>query len=165
MKEVINNLYIGTIEEYEAKVQLSPSFKTVIAAKEPYHREYVGYKTRGCPKENPYYYIAEMKDGIICNLIDSDKKEYIPDEIMIPAVKYIRRNLENGEIVFVCCNQGKSRSPVMALLSAANTTPYNSISFEEAYEKLRNLHPFIEAGNGIYEYARENWTKFQGNDL
>lgn len=165
MIEMFKNLYIGTVDEYIECVRYMRDFKTVIAAKEPYHREYVGYKTRGCPKDSPQYYIAKMESGIICNLVDADKKEFIPDEIMIPAVNFIRKSLAESKRVFVCCNQGKSRSPMIAMLSMANTSPLNSFSFEEAHEKVVFSFPFVETGKGIYEYAKENWEKFKKDEV
>lgn len=161
MFELEKNLFVGDIEEYTETVRFMPDMNVVIAAKEPYHREIVGYKTRGCPKDSPFYYTAKIKNGIVCNLIDGNSKEYIPDEIIFCAVEFIRNCLFNNQPVFICCNQGKSRSPIIALLAVAYETPYNSLDFETAYNKLKERYSLLDAGKGMYDYALEKWEFFK----
>jgi len=163
MVEVSKNLFVGTVAEF-ATVKNTPEFYSVVAAKEPYHRETVGYTSRGCPKDNAEYFIARRNRCIICNLIDTEDKKYVPDEIIFEAITYIRTMLACGNKVFVCCNQGHSRSPLVALMALANESPYNSLPFEKAYTKFEEVYPELDAAKGIYDYASDKWRILQSPD-
>lgn len=164
MVEVSKNLFVGTVDEYDKNIRHGSEFYSAIMAKEPFHRSAVGYSARGCPKENPEYFIARRNRCIICNLIDVADMKYIPDEIVIEAVTYIRSMLCAGNKVFVCCNQGHSRSPMTALMALACEVPYNSLEFEKAYKKFEEIYTGLDASEGIYNYAKEKWSLFQNSD-
>ena len=43
MQKIANNLYVGNQQDYEAKF-FDDTFSFLLAAKEPWHREMLGYK-------------------------------------------------------------------------------------------------------------------------
>ena len=53
MKEIIHNLYIGSQDDYEQVVKYEVGWRIIHACKEPYHRNALGYKGQGAPKESP----------------------------------------------------------------------------------------------------------------
>ncbi len=53
MIEIHPNLYVGHQGDYEYLVQGQDGWAVVHACKEPYHRNLLGYTTRGAPKDHP----------------------------------------------------------------------------------------------------------------
>lgn len=140
MKEVFPNLYVGDEEDYNKnKGRLGWAY--VHAAKDPYHRQALGYKTLGAPKNHPEYLIAYRGERLILNLVDLpvDKAEFIPDSIIEEAIEFIRIRLGQGQKVLVNCNQGQSRAPSIAL---AYMVRYGELgSFNETEEQLKKVYP------------------------
>ncbi len=116
MIEVYNNLYVGSQFDYDSSVRFQSGWAIVHACKEPYHREALGYKTNGAPKDHPEYLIAKRGNRLILNLVDVDKVDYIANSIIDEALTFINTNLSNDLKVLVHCNQGRSRSAGIAML-------------------------------------------------
>jgi hypothetical protein len=58
MIEVYSKLFVGDELDYERKVSHQTGWATVHACKEPYHREALGYSSRGAPKDHPEYLVV-----------------------------------------------------------------------------------------------------------
>lgn len=160
MVEVYQNLFIGTVDEYE-KVKDNADFFTVIAAKEPYHRKAVGYSGRSCGKDHPEYLYAERERCLICNLVDVDNPEWISPIIINKAIEDIDKALlKDGVQVLICCNQGKSRSAGIGFMYMKHKGAFGENSdFEIAEKSFRALYPAYEPANGMREYARIHWNE------
>ena len=58
MIEIYPNLFVGDQGDYEYQVKGQDGWAVVHACKEPYHRQLLGYRTRGAPKGHPEYLYA-----------------------------------------------------------------------------------------------------------
>lgn len=159
MKEIAHNLYVGNNEDFqtleESEVALE-GWLVVHACKEPYHRQFVGYSSRGAPPGDEYLW-SRKQDRIALNFIDADDHRYIPDEMIVYAVKSIRAALEDKKKVLIHCNQGKSRGPTLAMLVLANQLHPH---FEEAVNAFKKRYTEYEPAEGVYTYAARNWEAY-----
>lgn len=160
MIQVIKDLYVGSQQDYEYKVKGKDNWAVIHACKEPYHRRLLGYTGRRAPKDHPEYLIAERDDRLFLNLVDANTPNYIPKEIIDKALEYIAQKLRENKKVLVHCNQGMSRSPTIAFLYLANTSYFTTSDFLEAEQQFRELYPFYEPGNGIHQFAIQNWPNY-----
>jgi len=160
MKEIHPNLFIGDQQDYERKVQGREAWKVVQACKEPYHRNALGYSTHGAPKNDPEYLIARRGNRLILNLVDADNPNYIPKEIIDAALKFIDKNLKNGEKVLVHCNKGRSRSPSIGLLYLAINDQIANSSFKAAKEDFISIYPNYNSNLGIEKFLVRNWNEY-----
>lgn len=159
MIEVFSNLFVGN-EADASNVLHTPGWYIVHACKEPFHRQALGYKGRGAPKEHPEYLIAERDGRLILNLVDAPDSAYIPKEIMDAAVDAIHKNISKKKVL-VHCNQGMSRSPTIALLYLAKyTNIFSSDDFAIALARFKKLYPAYAPANGVAMFAQENWNLY-----
>ena len=161
MREVYPNLFVGGEQDFP-QVHNAIGWAIVQACKEPFHREALGYKTRGAPKDHPEYLVARRGQRLILNLVDIDKDRYqfIPDEPLDKAVEFVYNSLETGLKVLIHCNMGASRGPSIALLYLLTHTDFaeDATSFGEAETEFRKVYPdYFPAG--IREKVREHFIK------
>lgn len=156
MKEIMPNLFIGTLSDYEA-IKDNEDFYSVIAAKEPMHRRAVGYSGRSCGKYHPEYLFAERKRCLICNLVDVENPDWISPVIISRAIGFIDNALENDRQVLVCCNQGQSRSAVIGMMYMKHKGFFKEISFEDAEKQLLRLYPDYAPAGGMRGFAKQHW--------
>jgi len=95
MIEIYKNLFIGNQDDYEIRVRAQANWAVVHACKEPYHRQALGYKGRGAPKNHPEYLLAkrENENKIILNLVDVDNPDWINPIIIDEALRFIHSYL------------------------------------------------------------------------
>lgn len=98
MKKIANlNIFVGTKEEYHTAI--SQNMKIVCALNRANgfvtHQSQVGWSGRGCNKDNP---------------------KYVSDEMINAALNFMKKHLDNDEIIFVYCSLGESRSPSIVLM-------------------------------------------------
>ena len=159
MTEIIPNLFVGTLSDYE-EIKNNNDFYCVIAAKEPMHRKAVGYSGRSCGKDHPEYLFAERERCLICNLVDVENPEWISPIIISKALDFIGNALDKlDRQVLVCCNQGHSRSAVIGLLYMKHKGFFKDISFEEAETQYKRIYPDYEPAGGMRGFAMQNWEK------
>lgn len=161
MIEIYPNLHIGNQDDYEYKVRQHDNWRVVHACKEPYHRQALGYRGRGAPKQHPEYLIAQRGPRLILNLVDADNPAYIPKEIIDAALTFVHEGLQASQPVLVHCNQGSSRSPGIGLLYLATQTdrlPTNS--YQEAESAFRTLYPSYNPAGGIRGFLMQNWGTY-----
>ena len=148
--------------DYEHNVKFqSDEWFVIHACKDPYHRNALGYKRKGAPKDHPEYLIAERDHRLILNLVDAQNPEYIPYEIIDRAIEYIHEKLENNSKVLVHCNLGESRSPSIGLLYLVKYTDEISMdSFESALVDFIQKYPHYKPSRGIRGFMVSHWDSF-----
>ncbi len=161
MIEVHPRLFIGTEHDYEAVVRNQPGWWVVHACKEPYHRQLLGYRSRGAPKGHPEYFLAVRGTRLFLNLVDADDPAYIPKQIIDTALAFVDKGLSGGGRVLVHCNQGESRAPSIGLLyMAARAGALPRSTLDEAEARFRQLYPGYNPKGGIRGFLRANWGEY-----
>jgi len=163
MIEIYPNLYIGNMQDYEKHVKHQKGWWVVHACKDPYHRQALGYRTRGAPKDHPEYLWARRGHRLILNLVDAADPAYIPKEIIDTALKFIQEGLSEGARVLVHCNQGESRSAAIGLLYlAAFTDAIPNSSLEEAEQAFLRIYPYYRPNKGMRGFLANYWAAYCG---
>jgi len=91
MREIHPHLFVGDEADYEAcRDEAGWSFLT--CAKEPWHRQALGYTGRGAPREHPEYLMARRGDQLILNMVDAINAAYFNPEMMNAGVSSSRPN-------------------------------------------------------------------------
>jgi len=72
MIEVYLNLFVGDQSDYEINVATQEGWAVVHACKEPYHRQALGYRVRGAPKDHPEYLVARRGNRLILNIVEDE---------------------------------------------------------------------------------------------
>jgi len=165
MIEIHTNLFMGTELDYEQTVKGKLDWCTVHACKEPYHRDLLGYKGRGAPKDHPEYFFARRNNRLFLNLVDADDPSYIPEIIINEALKFIDATLQADKKCLVHCNLGESRSPSIGLLYLALKSLIPIGSFFEAEQSYKLLYPMYNPKNGMRGFMQTNWNKYAGKGL
>jgi len=116
ISQVYKDIFVGDDAGFE-KVRGDNDWAIVRACKEGSggHRDTLGYKTQGAPKNSQY--LSVKKNNVLAlNLIDADNPDYIPDDLIEEALKFIKDELAKDKKILIACNGGISRSPSIALL-------------------------------------------------
>ena len=161
MIEIHPNLYVGHQGDYEHQVKGQDGWAVVHACKEPYHRQLLGYGTRGAPKDHADYLYAERGNRLYLNLVDAPRPAYIPKEIINKAIAFIHEKLAEDLKVLVHCNQGESRSPgigFLYLLRGTDVLPLTSL--DAALAKFRQIYPAFSPSGGISGFIAANWEEY-----
>lgn len=163
MKEIIPGLFVGNGADFDT-VQYNTSWYIISAAKEPWHRQTLGYSGRGAPKDHPEYLAAYRKRHLILNLVDPNDAKWIPRELIDAAIDEIGLQLEEGFEVLVHCNQGESRAPSIALLYLLTQSREEFAGCEngdEVIDVFRNeFYPDYNPSEGFTQFVRENWKSY-----
>lgn len=155
MEEIIKGLYLGSdkdIPEADRRgYAVLDACKDGVAS----HRSMLGYTERAAPDDKSYYF-ARRGNNMALNLIDSEDPEMIPDEVLMAGLKFIHEMMSKGQKIFVHCNAGHSRSPVLVLmyLHAIGELPQG---FHRAQHIFRTLYPAYDPNTGMLNRAREWW--------
>lgn len=154
-------LFVGDQAD-EAAVRGQPGWFIVHACKEPFHREAVGYSTPGAPQDHPEFLIAHRPGRLALNLIDAPDPAMIRPEIVDAAVEAIAAALSEGLNVLIHCNQGRSRSPTIAMLYLArHTDTFAGLSFNEAAERFSELFPAWAPAAGMAGFVTQHFPAAQ----
>lgn len=159
MIEVYHKLFVGSQEEYE---DLLPEGKDVFilhAAKEPYHRQYVGYTGKACAKDHSEYLMAVRGNKMAVNIVDALESKYFDPELIKDVVKKILYLLINKKTVYIHCNQGESRAPSIALLVLLGLHAV-STEYDVAVKQFKMIYPKYNPGKGISDFLTENWNEY-----
>ena len=159
MVKIVHQVYVGDQDDAEQVLRNKKDFAVATMTKEgPVgHRSMLGYQTLGAPKNDDYYYVISGKH-FAGNLIDVSDPAFIPEEVINPALDFIKKHYDNGEKVLIHCEQGHSRGPTTALLflRLIGEMPY---SFTSSCKIFKSLYPKFEPGNGMLTYARNHWKE------
>lgn len=162
MIEVAPSLFVGSANDLihvdDGAGCIKDGWFVISAAKFPFHRDAVGYKTAAAPKNHPEYLIAARDRRLILNLIDSANPAYVPDKIVNTALEMIDASIEGGLKVLIHCNQGQSRAPMLALLWLHGASgDYAGLDYDAAADKFREIYPDFDPSKGMEGYARTHW--------
>jgi hypothetical protein len=158
MIEVYPRLFVGDATS-AAVVSDKSDWFVISAAKEPFHRQALGYRTPGAPKDSEEYLIARRPGRLILNLVDVDNVAYIREEIINTALREIDHQLADGKKVLIHCNQGRSRAPTIALLYLhQNEADYMASDHVHAAALFAAQYPAYAPAKGMAEYARQHWN-------
>ena len=159
MKEVLPYLYVGSDADYEA-IRDDADWSSVACAKEPWHREALGYTGRGAPREHPEYLWVRRDRRLILNMVDADRAAYFDPAMMDTALAFIEVELDIGQKVLLHCNQGLSRAPGLALLYMFKHNHFVGMPYDVGETEFRNGHyPPFQPRPGIREYVRTEWRR------
>ena len=173
MRELYKNLFVGSLEEYQELDNTDDKNVRVIhAAKEPYHREYVGYEGRGAPKEHPEYLRAIRGNKIALNIVDAKESKYFDKDLIFAAVKnimtFLEYNVDAAKMsedpalqikVYIHCNLGESRAPSLALMTLV-AMHFLPSDYEEAKKAFISIYPKFSPGEWVETFMKEVWPEF-----
>jgi hypothetical protein len=160
-------LYYLSADEYERLKEYDADYSALLCAKNPYHKDIVGYLTN-CPKDNPEYLVAyRPKEHIMAlNMVDAKKPEFFSDEMVFSGLDFIRKELDKCRDVVVVCNQGESRSPTMCLMFLMKNGVYDtSLSHTEVFMEFGEENLEWNPNNGILLYAVEFWNRIKRGEI
>lgn len=157
MIEIRNNLHVGSDDDWKA-IKGTPKWSVVHCAKEPYHREALGYETPGAPKDHPDYLYARRGNELCLNMVDARSPEFIPLAMIKAAISFIYSELKLGRQVLVHCNRGESRGPTVAFLYMARDL---DLDFKKAEKNFYKKYSVYNPGPGCREFAIQNWSYFR----
>jgi len=146
--------------DYET-VRDNLDWSVLCCAKEPWHREALGYTGRSAPKDDPEYLMARRSDRLILNMIDAERAAFFHPDMVWAGVEFIHAELERGQKVLVHCNQGGSRAPGMAFLYLWK---HHSFCVDKPYdvgeiEFRKTLYPDFQPSLGLREFIRVEWRR------
>lgn len=173
MIEVFPNLFVGAADDlmYAAGPggagtgDVAPGWFVISAAKEPWHREALGYKERGAPKDHPEYLVARRDRRLILNLVDVEDPAYIREEIIGAALGAIDAAMDAGDKVLLHCNQGHSRAPSIALLwlrwgEKSPVCPFMAqLHPDSAMVAFGEIYQGFSPAGGMAAYIRNHWDR------
>ncbi len=159
MIEVYKNLFVGSGEDY-LTVKAELGWALVQAAKDPWHREALGYVDRAAPRDHPEYLIAQRGNRLILNIVDAESAAYFNTLVFYQACDFIGDFLYNGESkVLVHCNKGESRGPSIVLVFLAfRARVLPEKSFFDARREFEKIYPAYMPGKGIRDFLIQEWT-------
>lgn len=160
MVEVYKSLYVGNEIDYETEVKGQNDWQVVHACKEPYHRQTLGYKGRGAPKEHPEYLFAKRDNRLIMNLVDANDPNFFSKDLIDEALSFIKTGLGSSQKVLVHCNQGESRGPSIALLYLATKGLIPTDSLEAAEAAFKTLYSGYNPKPGIRGFLQQHWNDY-----
>jgi len=162
MKEVFKNLWVGKEDDFGDAMDNQPDVWAVLhACKEPFHRCFVGYTGRGCPKESPEYLWAESGNRLALNIVDAPKPEFFAKEMIDKGLDFIDEKLGQALKVLVHCNKGESRSPSIALLYLIKQGIIKGDTFEDCEAEFMKLYPEYNPGEGMRGFVKEHFEVYR----
>ncbi len=152
-KEFIN----GTIVD-----QPTNNWAVLHAAKEPNHRQFVGYTGRGAPKDHPEYLWAERGNRLALNIVDAPSSIFFDKGMIDKALDFIDKKLGEGLKVLVHCNEGHSRSCSICLLYIIKHGIIKGKSLEDCEAEFLKVYPEYMPGSGMRAFMKEHWSEYCG---
>ncbi len=159
MKKILDNLYVGNQQDYE-NTFFDDNFSFCLAAKNPFHKDAVGYTGRACPKEHPEYLWAYRENKLILNMVDAPSSLYFDKTMIDEALLFIEEELFKGKNVLICCNRGESRSASIGLLYLIKQGYIKGETLEDCEVEFLRLYPEYNPGNGIREFVKMNFKEY-----
>lgn len=161
MKEITNNLYIGSLVDLQ---EFSLEEDAFVHATQTTHYQIMGWNwTTNKPNRNhPNYIIWEDNNRLSLNWVDGPAHLYkwSGPETFSRILDFIDSWIEERK-VFIHCNQGISRSPTLGLLYLAKrlkTIPDDT--FLSAKKEFMNIYPIYNP-SGISNYVNQSWIEIE----
>lgn len=162
-----NGLYYCGQDEYEEIKQYFTNFSVLFCAKNPYHKQLVGYD-KNCPKDHPEYLVAYRPEinTMALNMVDAKESKYFSDEMIMSGIEFIENELAKGRNVVVVCNKGESRSPTMCLMYMMVHGDFErDMSHSEVLESFEKIAPEWKPREGILQYCIQFWDKVKRGEI
>lgn len=158
MIEVYHNFFVGADADF-AQVEQQPGWAFVQAAREPWHRQALGYAEPLPPKTNKEFLIAQRDQRLILNLVDSDSPKDFRSVLFYEALDFIEQMLYAGNIkILLHSNRGVSRAPSIAMLYLAfRLEELPGTSFDDARQEFIKLYPHYDPSKGLREFLNDKW--------
>ncbi len=171
MVEVFENLFVGDDGDYRnLEKEYDPlavcdqpvdGWAVVHACRDPYHRQLLGYTTRGAPKDDPEYYYAVRGNRLFMNIVNAPKAIFFDPDLIDVALLFITKKINDGFKVLVQCNEGKNRAPSLALLYGLQEGLLSCDELEDCEAEMLGLYPDYEPGKGMREFVAENHERYR----
>lgn len=155
MLEVAPGLYVGAM--YACSLDTSDR-AIVHACKVPCHQQAVGY-AGSLPRSHPEYLVAPRGNHLYLNIVDMvvRQEHRFMAPILGAALDFI--GAWYGKLpVVVHCNEGRSRSPTIAMLylaKRAGRLPDEGVA--KTVKAFSRLYPPYDPGQGLASYLRRHW--------
>jgi hypothetical protein len=159
MIQVSKELFIGDDDSYDYGIRKYDNWAVIHACKERWHREFVGYKTRGCPKDSDEFYCAIRDRELALNMVDVDNPEWFNKDMIKIAMGFALKYSEAYSLL-IHCNRGESRSPSLGLLYLAITGEIPGDTFHSAELEFLKRYKFYNPKKGIRQHLIKNWDEY-----
>lgn len=168
MIEIYPNVWVGdqnaTILSYNED-PFENEWYVLHCCKEPYHRQFVGYISRGAPKDHPEYLFARRGNRMALNMVDAPKPEFFSPDMIKAGLDFLEEGYKAGKKLLIHCNQGESRGPSVAMLFVYRRILHNedaalSLTFAEAEAEMRKIYPVYNPGEGIRAHLQQCWGEY-----
>lgn len=146
--QLSNNLSIADMEGCKSKGDVA----IIHACKHPCYEMVVG---KDVDKLSPHFFFVETGNNLYLNIIDPDESLFQRETFDV-ALWFIKKHINERKVI-IHCNEGKSRSPSIAMLYLFKDLPYR-----EAQNKMIELYPDFEQSLGIDEYLGTYWWNWYG---
>ena len=138
MIQITDKIYIGTVDDYR---KADESFAFLCCAKHPVFIELGGTEL----------YIRK-RNILALNMVDAPDPKYFHVDQFVAAMKF----MDEHDKVLVFCNEGKSRSPVMAMLYLLRSGYFKADNLGSAYREMKKLYPRMQPNMGIIKFVGAN---------
>lgn len=162
MREVMPKLFVGSQIDYESRILNQDEWTILLCAKEPWHRQAVGYTGRACDKSHPEYLIAKRDNKLILNLVDAPKSIFFDKNLIDSALEFIEEELKKNKKIGVFCNLGESRSASIALLYLIKHGIIKGETLEDCEAEFLKVYPEYNPGAGIRGFVKDHWSEYCG---
>ena len=168
MHQISDRVFVGAQTDFDMiNRPWETEWPILHAARDPWHRQLLGYAGRGAPKEHPEYLFARRENRLYLNLLDVHDPKYVSTDVIDEAMRFLHEQVERltaaatAEQILICCNQGRSRAPTIGMLWLAPDLPAD---FEVAEDAYREVCPVYMPGVGMREFARAHWERYRARE-
>lgn len=161
MKEVMPKIFVGSQIDYESKIFNPDEWSILLCAKEPWHREALGYSGRAANKNDPEYLMAKRGNKLILNLVDAPKSIFFDKNLIDAGIKFVEEERNKNKNVAFFCNKGESRSSSICLIYLVKNGLIQGDNLEDAEAEFLKLYPNYNPGAGIRGFVKENFEVYK----
>lgn len=157
MQEVYDDLFVGDDRHCS---HTRDGWAIVHACKNPCHVDAVGY-SGNLSQGHPEYLVAPRDSDLYLNIVDMDRKlsHEFTEPIVSAALDFIENHLGSRQVL-IHCNEGRSRSPSLAMLYLAKRERViPDTSYREAKSAFQERYPRYAPGRGVESYLLEYWPE------
>lgn len=155
MEEVYDGLFVGD-DRYCSHDRTG--WAIVHACKHPCHVDAVGY-SGNLSQDHPEYLVAPRENDLYLNIVDMDRKlshEYT-EPIVASTLDFVEEHIDSRQVL-IHCNEGRSRSPSLAMLYLAKREGIiPKSSYPEAKSEFQERYPMYAPGPGVEAYLMDYW--------
>ena len=157
-------VFVGDDNDYD-KIKDKQNFRSCRMCKygPGGHQQTLDYHTLAAPKGKNYL-LMETDNRIAINIIDMEDPNMIPWDCILAALKYAKKEMDDGKNILIACNSGHSRGPTTGLLflRAIGQMPHNFHVSERIY---RTIYRKYDPGMGMRQLARSHWSEANNMEL